>query len=229
MVLKVTRAQPCISRMVTAQSGGSLAAVAATQSTAVAGVPRQSASSPCSPRCRDARRGGSVPHWRHFGLPEQTVAAGPTSGAPEATAISRRVTTEDVGSPDRCRQGLVQSQRLPHGVDESYLCLCPRALCSRMSTRSSARAGVRPRRCPAPCPEKETVGFICRHASPPRHLRLFYGLCAHIKSGSLPKGLFPPGPAHSPRSSYTSVSGVRNRVRISWRYRMATGSRSIRN
>jgi hypothetical protein len=133
------------------------------------------------------------------------------------------------GSPDRCRQGLVHSQRLPHGVDENYLCLCPRALCSRMSTRSSARAGVRPRRCPAPCPEKETVGFICRHASPPRHLRLFYGLCAYIKSGSLPEGLFPPRPAHSPRSSYTSVSGVRNRVRISWLYKMSTGSRSIRN
>jgi len=74
-----------------------------------------------------------------------------------------------------------------------------------------------------------TVGFICHHACPPRHQRLFYGLCTYIKSGSLPEGLFPPGPAHSPPSSYTSVSGVRNRVRISWRYRMATGSRSIRN
>src|SRR5262245_43261580 len=93
-----------------------------------------------------------------------------------------------------------------------------------MSMRFSARAGVRPRRCPVPCPETETVGFICHHACPPCHLRLFYGLCTYIESGSLPEGLFPPGSAHSPPSSYTGVSGVRNRVRISWRYRMATGS-----
>jgi hypothetical protein len=67
-------------------------------------------------------------------------------------------------------------------------------------------------------------GVYSHHACPPRHLRLFYGLCTYIKSGSLPEGLFPPGPAHSPPSSYTGVSGVRNRVRISWRFRMATGS-----
>ncbi len=34
LVLKLTRAQPCISHTVAAQSGGSLVAVAATQSTA---------------------------------------------------------------------------------------------------------------------------------------------------------------------------------------------------
>jgi hypothetical protein len=34
----------------------------------------------------------------------------------------------------------------------------------------SATVGARPRRCPAPCPEKETMGFIRQHASPPRHL-----------------------------------------------------------
>jgi DDE superfamily endonuclease len=46
-------------------------------------------------------------------------------------------------------------------------------------------------------------GFRCHRAYPPRHLQLFYGLCAYIKSGSPPEGLFPPGPAHSPPSSYT--------------------------
>jgi hypothetical protein len=81
----------------------------------------------------------------------------------------------------------------------------PRALCSRMSTRSSGRAEVRPRHCPAPCPEKETVGFICQHACPPRHLRLFYELCAYIKSGSPPEGLLPPRPAHSPPPRRSAV------------------------
>ena len=99
-----------------------------------------------------------------------------------------------------------------------------RALCSTMSMRSSPRAEVRPRRCQAPCPEKEIVGFICQHSSPPRHLRLFYELCAYIKSGSPPEGLFPPGPAHSRRSSYTGVSGVQNGVRISWRHGVPTGA-----
>jgi hypothetical protein len=58
-----------MSRTVAAQSGGSLAAVAATQSTAVAGVPRQSASSPCSPRCRDVT--GQSRHEK--GLPASGV------------------------------------------------------------------------------------------------------------------------------------------------------------
>jgi hypothetical protein len=44
------------------------------------------------------------------------------------------------------------------------------------------------------------------------------------KSGSPPEGLFPPGPAHSRRSSYTGVSGVRNGVRISWRHGVPTGA-----
>jgi hypothetical protein len=35
--------------------------------------------------------------------------------------------------------------------------------------------------------------------------------------------LFPPGPAHSQRSSHSDVSGIRNRVRISWRRGMPTG------
>ena len=110
------------------------------------------------------------------------------------------------------------------------ICPCPaRALYSRMGMRFSARAGVRPGRCPVPCPRTETLGFICHHACPPRHQRLLYGLCTYIKSGSPLEGLFSPGPVHSPPSSYTGVSGVRNRVRISWRYGMATGSRSIRN
>jgi hypothetical protein len=120
----------------------------------------------------------------------------------------------------RCYLALLPSclpRRLPAHAGPS------RSLCSMMSTRSSARAGLRPRRCPAPCPEKETVGFICQHACPPRHLRLFYELCAYIKSGSSPEGLFPPGPAHSPRSSYSCVRGIRNRVRISWRHGMPTG------
>jgi hypothetical protein len=107
----------------------------------------------------------------------------------------------------------------------------PRALCSRMSTHSSALGRAQTASLSGLRPEKETAGFICQHASPPRHLRLFYELCAYIKSGSPPEGLFPPGSAHSPRSSYSGLSGVRNRVRISWRRRMATGSvrRSIRN
>ena len=44
------------------------------------------------------------------------------------------------------------------------------------------------------------------------------------KSGSPPEGLFPPGPAHSRRSSYTGVSGVQNGVRISWRHGVPTGA-----
>ena len=114
------------------------------------------------------------------------------------------------------------------GFDPSWLaasrtCSCQAiALCSTMSTRSSPRAKVRPRRFQAPCPE-ETVGSICQHASPPRHLKFLRAVRVY-KSGSPPESLFPPDPAPLPPSSYTGVTGVRNRVRISWRCRMETGS-----
>ncbi len=68
------------------------------------------------------------------------------------------------------------------------------------------------------------MGFICQLACLPRHQRLFYELCAYIKSGSPPEGLFPPSPARSRRSSYTGVSGVQDGVRISWRHGMPTGA-----
>jgi hypothetical protein len=68
------------------------------------------------------------------------------------------------------------------------------------------------------------MGFIRQRAFLPRHQRLFYELCAYIKSGRPPEGLFPPGPAHSRRSSYAGVSGVRNGVRISWRHGVPTGA-----
>ena len=96
---------------------------------------------------------------------------------------------------------------------------CP---CQALALSAQGGAGVRPRRCPAPCSPEETVGFMspCLSAAP---ATIVYGLCTYIKSGSPPEGLFPPSPAHSPRSSYSSVSGIRNRVRISWRLGRPTG------
>ena len=68
------------------------------------------------------------------------------------------------------------------------------------------------------------MGFICQLACLPRHQRLFYELCAYIKSGSPSEGLFPPSPARSRRSSCTGGSGVQNGVRISWRHGVPTGA-----
>jgi len=52
-----------------------------------------------------------------------------------------------------------------------------------MGTRFSVGAGVGPHRSPPPCPEDETVGFICQRACLPGHQRLFYELCAYISLG----------------------------------------------
>jgi hypothetical protein len=128
---------------------------------------------------------------RRSGCGEASEIVGPTAKlATTATVDSCRFFARRSAATSPCRLPACRVAYLPMPG--------PRALCSKMSTRLSARAGVRSRRCPAPCPEKETVGFICQHASPPRHLRLFYELCAYIKSGSPPGGLFPPGPARSP-------------------------------
>ena len=107
---------------------------------------------------------------------------------------------------------------LPSACTTRHVSACGQALAlalPRCARASVHRQGDRPRRGPALCLEEGDVGLTCQPACPPRHQLLFYELCAYIKSGSPPEGLLPPGPAHSPRSSHSSVSGIRNRVRIS--------------
>ena len=74
----------------------------------------------------------------------------------DAMAIPQSVTV----SVDSCRffPAATSPCRLP-ACRVAYLPMPgPRALCSRMSTHFSARAEVRPHRCPAPCPEPESTG-----------------------------------------------------------------------
>jgi hypothetical protein len=117
----------------------------------------------------------------------------PFSLPAEREVAARRPVRSPVRSPSRWRPC-----RLIPGTSPCRLPACrvaylpvpgPRALCSRMSMRFSARAGVRLRRCPVPCPERRPWG-LCHHACPPRHLRLFYGLCTYIGLGVYRKVYF---------------------------------------
>ena len=73
------------------------------------------------------------------------------------------------------------------------------------------------------------MGSICQHASPPRHLRLFYELCAYISLGVHWKVYFR-RVLHIPRrQGIQPLSGICISRQVSWRCGMAAGWRAWPN